>query len=469
MPPAPPMTDFDQPLHPADLESPIAAAAGFLAEARRITVGEALRAIPDTVAIMLRGFWFYCGMAAAMIGIYAVAAAMFDLLFGRIPVLGLLMQQIVLPAAVSLLFYGWYRVIGERETSGTSRFVRLFSGFLEDPLRIAAGVLLVWVATTLVFGLVFFLAALLIAPGVLHPGGASMSTAKIGFAAGLGMFALSILLAPLMSIQGLFLAATAVGRLPVLAALRAAALAVLRNWLPVMAVCAVLMGVAMVVALLLGVVIGGIGGLLRSVRAAMLLALPAVVIGVALLPAFGYALFHRLFFPPPEHEAAAAQPARVLAPELPPEAYAAPPVGRDAPWTLAILRALGPVRFGALCSAYFQAAGFHVEPRHGLADGSARFALAAAATPGQPLMLVESVAWGAAADLPRIRNFKDALARSSLARGIVVAASGFLEDTLQDAAASRLRAIDGAELLTLILKLAPEKQQALRDAAFPPT
>jgi len=201
----------------------------------------------------------------------------------------------------------------------------------------------------------------------------------------------------------------------------------------------------------------------------MIIALPVMVLAMALMPIYGYALFKRMFYARPDEEVEEeARASRMTTVAPPPEAFAPPPVDHDAPWTLALLRALNPTRFGALCSAYFAAAGFHVEDRHGLTDGSARFVLAAQSAPERPMMFVETVAWGAAVDLPRLRNFREALTRNQIARGTMVAASGFSDDAHKDAAINKVRVIDGAELLTLILKLPPDKQQTLRDAAFPP-
>ncbi len=462
------MNEFEQSVAvPGFDPDPVAPPAGFLIEARKITVNEALRIIPDTLGILVRGLGMYLAISLAVVVMYAITSIVLGFLFGSIPVLDVLVLEIGIPVAFLLLFYGWYRIIDTREAEGSASFTDLFVGFIEDPLRVAGAVLAIWVGTALATVLATVVVGVIVEPSVLSSGGkSSIGFPRMSFALGFFMLVAMIALTPLMSVQGLFLTVVAIGRQRVWFALGSAVRAALRNWVPIMAVSAIVMVAAALVAMIFGIIVGGIAGLL-GFWIAMLIALPAIVLGMALMPVYGYALFKRLYYAQPADEIEESRPSRLTTTAPPPEAFAPPPVDHDAPWTLAVLRALDPHRFGALCSAYFSSAGFHIEPRHGLTDGSARFALAAPSAPDKPMMFVETVGWGAAADLPRVRTFREAQVRNQLPRGTIVAASGFTEDALKDAAANKVRAIDGAELLTLILKLPPEKQQALRDAAFP--
>lgn len=460
--PSVPVPGFD----PAPATPPI----GFLGEARKIAIDEALRVIPDTLNILLRSLGTYLAVALAVLILYAVVSFVLGLLFGPIPVLDVLVLDIGLPTALWMLFYGWYRIIDTRETTGRVAYRQLLDGFTDDPLRLASGVLAVWVGTTIALFLLVLAAMVVVAPSAFASAQDPISAMlRGGFVLGLLALIGTIALSPLMSVQGTYLATTAVGQVGAWQALGRALRATLRNWIPITVVNALTMLAATLIALIVGVIVGGIAGLLRSTLVGMIIALPAMVLAMALMPIYGYALFKRMFYARPDEEIEEqARASRMTTVAPPPEAYAPPPVDHDAPWTLALLRALNPTRFGALCSTYFSAAGFHVEDRHGLTDGSARFVLAAQSAPERPMMFVETVAWGASVDLPRLRNFREALTRNQVARGTMVAASGFNEDALKDAAMNKVRVIDGAELLTLILKLPAEKQQALRDAAFPP-
>ena len=464
------MNDFDSSVPvPGFDPAPATPPVGFLGEARKIAIDEALRVIPDTLGILVRSLGSYLSVALAVLLLYAVVSFVLGLLFGPIPVLDVVVLDIGLPTALWMLFYGWYRIIDTRETTGRVVYRQLLDGFTDDPLRLAGGVLAIWVGTTVALFLLATTAMVIAAPGAFtgeqDPVSAMM---RGGFVFGLLTLIGTIALSPMMSVQGTYLATTAVGRITPWRALGLALRATLRNWIPITVVNALTMLAATLVALIVGVVVGGIAGLLRSSLVGMIIALPAMVLAMALMPIYGYALFKRMFYARPDDEIEEARPSRMSTVAPPPEAFAPPPVDHDAPWTLALLRALNPIRFGALCSAYFSAAGFHVEDRHGLTDGSARFVLAAMSAPERPMMFVETVAWGASVDLPRLRNFREALTRNQMARGTMVAASGFSDDAHKDAAMNKVRVIDGAELLTLILKLPADKQQALRDAAFPP-
>ncbi len=468
------MNDFDPSAPvPGFDRAPEPAPAGFLGEARKLSVGEAMRIIPDTLSLLFGSIGPQLGIAAVVLIAYWALAFVLGFLFARIPFLGVVVINLIVPVLMWLVFYGWYRLIHKRETEGPVDFMRLFDGFTDDPLRLAGGILAIWFASMLIMLVLGVVALVLFVPGVFSgemPAYAIMallmmkSPVTFFLLFFVGMLALS----PLMSIQGSYLAIAGVGRVDAWTAIPVAVRATLRNWLPIMVVNAVTMFLAILASLFIGFVVGGIGGLLRSQIVGMIIAFPAMAFGLAVYTNYGYALFKRMLFAQPDDEIEADRPSRMNTVAPPPEAFAPPPVDHDAPWTLTLLRALDPVRFGALCSTYFSTAGFHVEARHGLTDGSARFVLAAMSAPDRPMMFVETVAWGTAVDLPRMRDFRDAITRNQLQRGTIIAASGFTEDALKDAVANKIRAIDGAELLTLIIKLPPDKQAGLRDAAFPP-
>ena len=442
------------------------------AEPRPLSVSQTFGVFGDGVRHLFQSAVFHLPVAIAIAFLHAMLGGLLAATLGRLPVVGPFLVVPILVVVFSLALAGWLRAthrlahlrMRDEPTDYRAALHDLLSGFQERPGPLAAYAFGLWCLSMTAAVGVTLLATLAFAP--------ADSSSMVGsgvMALALGLL-VACLLSPLAAWQLLFLAQASVTRLPLKEAVKSAALAIRRNALPLMALGAIIIVAMTLIGGFSGFVAGGLGALTRSRWVGVLCFVPAALLFSSIGPAMTYALAQRLFdrlAPAPDPVPAAERTASTALPDA--SHFRAAPVSRDDPWTLALLRAIDALRFGEMCMMYFRIAGFAVQARPSLSDGASRFALAPEALPDKPVMLVDAMAWGTPSDLARIRHFRLSMQRSQLERGTMVAASGFTPEAVQEARFAKIRLIDGAELLTLILKLPEQQQQVLRDMAFPDT
>ena len=145
--------------------------------------------------------------------------------------------------------------------------------------------------------------------------------------------------------------------------------------------------------------------------------------------------------PPPDP----ARPAAEAADPAPPEA--------PAQWSPALLRRIEWRRFEALCEAIFEQDGYvtHSEP-HG-SDSGADIRLHSRLDLEQPVRIVQCRPWHAEAiAVAPVREFLGAMVDAGLASGAFMTAGSFTPEAEALARRHAITLIDGAALLTLILR-----------------
>ena len=80
-----------------DDRAPEPAPAGFLGEARKLSVGEAMRIIPDTLSLLFGSIGPQLGIAAVVLIAYWALAFVLGFLFARIPFLGVVVINLIVP------------------------------------------------------------------------------------------------------------------------------------------------------------------------------------------------------------------------------------------------------------------------------------------------------------------------------------------------------------------------------------
>lgn len=442
------------------------------ADPRSLTLAQTFAVFGDGVRHLFQSAVFHMPVALGLALVYAITGGLLGATIGRIPVIGPFLVVPVLVALFSLALAGWLRAthrlahqrMRDEAIDYRAALHDLVSGFKEQPVRLAAYALVLWLSAMVVAVGVTALAAYAL-------GATDTSSTVVGSSLSAVFLGLVVacVLSPLAAWQILFLAQASVTRLSLNDAVKSAARAVQRNVLSLMALGAIIIVAAALVGGFSGFVAGGLGALTRSRWVSVLCFAPAALLFSSIGPAMTYALAQRLY----DRQAPASEPSTTRPPTATvlPDAsnFRAAPVSRDDPWTLSLLRAIDALRFGEMCMMYFRIAGFAVQSRPSLSDGAARFTLAPEALPDKPVMLVDALAWGQPSDLSRIRHFRQSMQRAQLDRGTMVAASGFSPEAIHEAKFAKIRLIDGAELLTLILKLSADQQQVLREMAFPDT
>jgi restriction system protein len=130
-------------------------------------------------------------------------------------------------------------------------------------------------------------------------------------------------------------------------------------------------------------------------------------------------------------------------------------------WTAALLKQLEWRRFEELCAAYFEALGFRTRiARSGARVGVDIHLLAGSSD--KTAMVVHSKAWDAhRVGIKAARELRSAMASAGAGEGVLVTSGRFMQETIDYARKENIQLIDGADLLTKLGALVPEKAAGL--------
>lgn len=130
-------------------------------------------------------------------------------------------------------------------------------------------------------------------------------------------------------------------------------------------------------------------------------------------------------------------------------------------WNPALLRHLERRRFEALCSAYFGTLGFSARSLRARAGGGSDIGLFAADA-GRPAIVVHCQPWNAyRVGIKPVRELRGAMASVGAGEGVLVTPGRFTQEAAARAPAEDIRLIDGADLISKLAALPPEKGSEL--------
>jgi restriction system protein len=130
-------------------------------------------------------------------------------------------------------------------------------------------------------------------------------------------------------------------------------------------------------------------------------------------------------------------------------------------WTAQLLKQLEWRRFEELCVAYFEALGCQASIARSATHAGVDIHLVAQGAQDAPL-LAQCKAWDAyRVGIKGARELRSAMTAAGLDQGVLLTSGRFTQEAARYAREQNIELIDGAELLTRIAALAPEKALAL--------
>jgi restriction system protein len=153
-------------------------------------------------------------------------------------------------------------------------------------------------------------------------------------------------------------------------------------------------------------------------------------------------------------------------PHLPAQEEPQPLARPKVVWGLELLREIDWKRFEEICADYFRAIGFRAVTQNNGPDGGIDITLYAANNAGAVSAIVQCKRWSSQQVGPKaIREFLGVMTDQKISKGFFVTSSSFNSEAIRLALDNNIELIDGATLLTKILKLPPEQQVTLLNAA----
>ena len=136
------------------------------------------------------------------------------------------------------------------------------------------------------------------------------------------------------------------------------------------------------------------------------------------------------------------------------------------PWGPAVFAAIEWRRFEAVCEALFAQAGFETRSQSHGADGGVDIWLHSKHAEG-PVAVVQCKHWqGKSVGVREMREFLGIMTSHGLKRGTYATTSTYTPEARAFATANGINALNGQELLALIVQRTPEQQTALLAIAF---
>lgn len=142
------------------------------------------------------------------------------------------------------------------------------------------------------------------------------------------------------------------------------------------------------------------------------------------------------------------------------------PVDKPKEWDVELLRSLEWKRFETVCAEYYRMTGYEPKETRIGADGGVDIWVY---KPGvdKPVGLVQCKAWNTyKVGVKPVRELLGVMAANGIANGKFMTSGDFTSEALAFAADNRLELISGKRIVDAIMKLTPEKRQALLDIAI---
>jgi len=134
-------------------------------------------------------------------------------------------------------------------------------------------------------------------------------------------------------------------------------------------------------------------------------------------------------------------------------------------WTAELLKRLDWRRFEELCAAYFEILGFTTDLAYSGADGGVDIKVYEQGAKSASI-IVQCKPWNAyRVGIKDVRALRSAMASGNIAEGVLVTSGKFTREARDFTGKEKISLVDGAELLTKIGALVPEKSLALLKVA----